>query len=89
MDQKGIWKKVEPRDAQFMALTKMVDTMKRNKSLAFMEMVAQSYQLMLKMLGKTRQITTTLSMVLLVGESRTSDRPKFLIARPITGALIM
>ena len=31
MDQKGIWNKVDPRDAQIMALTKMVEIMKRNK----------------------------------------------------------
>ena len=63
--------------------------MKGNKSLAFMATVAQSSQWMLKILGKTRQPTTTLSMVLLVGESRTSDRPKLLIAKLITGALII
>ena len=31
MDQKGIWNKVDPIDAQIMALTTMVDTMKGNK----------------------------------------------------------
>ena len=31
MDQKGIWNKVDPRDAQIMALTTMVETMKGNK----------------------------------------------------------
>ena len=31
MDQKGIWNKVYPRDAQIMALTTMVETMKGNK----------------------------------------------------------
>ena len=32
MDQKGIWNKVDPRDAQIMALTTMVKTMKGNKN---------------------------------------------------------
>ena len=32
MDQKGIWNKVDPRDAQIMALTTMVETMKGNKN---------------------------------------------------------
>ena len=31
MDQKGIWNKVEPKDAQIMALTTMVETTKGNK----------------------------------------------------------
>ena len=31
MDQKGIWNKFDLRDAQIMALTAMVKTMKRNK----------------------------------------------------------
>jgi hypothetical protein len=31
MDQKGIWNKVDPRDAKTMALTTMVETMKGNQ----------------------------------------------------------
>ena len=73
MDQKGIWNKVDPRDAQIMALTTMVETMEVNKKPSVHGNGGTVLSMNTQDAWQTKQPTIILSMVLLIGESRTSD----------------